>query len=252
MITVPDIVQFGTIYFGDVPHEAGAAYWYPGKNETELLDEPLCIGNTVDGKKLPFVRWRDKFVGTRGFCKNVPWNALNKAGYVYGAPVRIDGKRYLCRCIQGGATPRQPNEWDAILDEIGEADAIWHWKNQYFWAMDTPEMDSKMRVVRGYDSARNWTRTDRLTENVGIAFRPILEPLSEEPCICDELIGTQLTVYGPGNPIKGTLVDFSDYDLTLEPTSPLPSDQSDPWILHADCKEIIDRNKIVCVQKSLY
>lgn len=249
---MPDMAQFGTLYFGDVPQEVGTAYGYPGKHGVELFDEPLRIGNTVEGKELPFIKWRDKYVGATGFCKKVPWNVLNKAGYTYGTPVRINGRHYLCRCIQGGVTPRHPNEWDEILDEIGEDDLLWHWRNQYFWAMDTPEMDSKMRVVRGYDSARNWTRTDRLTENLGIAFRPILEPLSEEPCICDDLVGTQLVVYGPGCPIKGTLVDFSDYDLTLEPTSPLPSEQSSSWVLHADGKEIIDRNKIVCVQKSLY
>lgn len=244
------MVQFGTLYFGDMPQEVGAAYEYPGKKGVSPFNEPLIISDTIKGRELPFVKWQDKYVGARGFCKNVPWNALDKAGYAYGTPIRIDGKRYLCRCIRGGGTPQQVNEWDEILDEIGKDDSIWHWRNQYFWAMDTPDMDSKMRVVRGYDSARNWTRTDRLTENVGIAFRPILEPLSEEPCICDELIGAQLTVYGSGYPIKGTLVEYSDYDLTLEPTSPLPSEQSGPWVLHADGKEIIDRNKIVCIQRS--
>lgn len=29
-----------------------------------------------------------------------------------------------------------PNEWDRVLDETGEENTLWHWKQYYFWGSD--------------------------------------------------------------------------------------------------------------------
>ena len=52
--------------------------------------------------------------------------------------------------------------------------------------------------------------------NPAVGFRPVLEPLKEEPVLNDSLIGSIIVVYGPGHVLCGRLVGVSDYDLVME------------------------------------
>lgn len=85
----------------------------------------------------PKIFFGDTLVGDRCACTNISWNSLSRQGFVMGWPVRIDGKPYMCRCPSVGADANHPGEWDALIDEFGVEDFLWHWKDQSFWGQET-------------------------------------------------------------------------------------------------------------------
>ena len=148
-----------------------------------------------------------------------------------------------------------PNEWDAVLDAIGDADSIWHWKKEYFWGQDVSEYGTSYQTVRGHRSARAWSKRHSLSKDSIVGFRPVLEPLQPEPPVSNSLVGRNLKVYGPTAAISGRLVDFNDYDLILQ----LPADaasrvlgaqvlSSNGWL--ADGRRMtLDRSTITWMEK---
>ena len=140
------------------------------------------------------------------------------AGYIFGHPVKIDGTPYLCRSLKVGEERDVPNEWDSILDDLGEDDGLWHWSNGYFWGQEGPNLEGweSFCVVRGYCSARYWYIYTSAAQLIDVGFRPVLKPLPPEPMISESLIGARLKVYSPDVVIIGQLVEYSDYDLVIE------------------------------------
>ena len=209
----------------------------------------MSFGDTDPVKAIPFVKWRNLLVAARCVCTNISWNDLNHLGYIFGHPVKIDGALYLCRSLKVGEERDVPNEWDSILDDLGEDDGLWHWKKQYSWGQETPKKRASTRAVWGYLSARNWGISYASSRGEGVGFRPVLVPLPPAPLISDSLVGASLKLYGPNKAFSGRLEEFSDYDLVIEPSAQqlIPADCK--WVSRDGDRIIIDRSAITWMQE---
>ena len=87
-----EIVNLGSLYLNGQPIDLGVEY----------NGEVLSFGNTIPGKTIPFVKWGKLLVASQCVCINIRWDELNKAGYIFGRPVKIDGVPYLCRSLKVG------------------------------------------------------------------------------------------------------------------------------------------------------
>lgn len=209
------VKKMGSLCMDGEPVIPGTAFKYDGAE--------ISLGSTVPGKELEWIEWNGLLVANRCACVAISWQELDDHGYIFGWPVSIDGKPYLCRSLEVGSLSRSMNEWDSILDDLGNDDSIWHWKGQWFWGQEKAAAWTH-RYVRGNTSARY--RCDRSEQHVSdsLGFRPVLEKLPPTPL--DKNVGKQIVVYGPHKiAIEGRLVGFDDYDIALDGVAPL----------HADC-----------------
>lgn len=152
------------------------------------------------------------YICDRNILSGITWDDLNKAGYVDGNVVTIDGKSYLCRVLTGGIDYRHDdpdedggtsyNEWDRFIanedgiaglpaltdadrnpnadyaEQIGtEHNQLWNWVGMLSWCKETPVYGSSYRVLRGYNSARRWTYTTSSFVYPNHGWRPVLELL---------------------------------------------------------------------------
>ena len=235
-----EIVNLGSLYLNGQPKDL----------EVKYNGEVLSFGNTDSERAIPFVKWGELLVASQCVCSNIRWEQLNKAGYILGRPVKIDGVPYLCRSLKVGDENDVPNEWDSILDDLGEDDNLWHWRGHFFWGQEVSKYEASYRAVRGYLSARFWLHNSATSRNVDVGFRPVLEPLPPEPLVSDTLIGADLKVYGPDAAIIGQLVEYTDYDLVIELSAQQPSPMERKWAGKDGKHIIIDRSAIVWVQET--
>ena len=234
-----EIIKLGCLQLNRQPKGLGVKY----------NGEVLSFGDTDPLKAIPFVKWGKLLVASQCVCTNISWDELNKAGYIFGWPVKIDGAPYLCRSLKAGEERDVPNEWDSILDDLGEDDGLWHWKKQYSWGQETPKRRASFRAVRGYYSARYWYFYSATYRSVSVGFRPALEPLPPAPLISDSLIGATLKLYGPSKAFSGRLEEFSDYDLVIEPSAQqlIPADCK--WVSKDGGRIIVERSAITWMQE---
>ena len=165
--------NFGSLYLNGQPSEL--------KRPSPHMD--ISLGDTVPGKAIHFVKWKDLWVASEIVCPSASWNDLEKNNYITGWPIRVDGVLYLCRSLEVGEESDVPNEWDSILDDLGEDDGLWHWSDGYFWGQETSRHLTSFRAVRGRHSARYWDSYEAAYWYVNVGFRPVLEPLP--PCASD-------------------------------------------------------------------
>ena len=231
--------NFGSLYLNGQPSEL--------KRPSPHMD--ISLGDTVPGKAIHFVKWKDLWVASEIVCPSASWTDLNKHNFITGWPIRIDGVPYLCRSLKVGEERYVPNEWDDILNDLGEDNSLWHWDKMYFWGQETFRKGASDRAVRGYYSARNWSHDYASSQYVYVGFRPALEPLPPTPLISDSLIGATLKLYGPSKAFSGRLEEFSDYDLVIEPSAQqlIPADCK--WVSRDGSRIIIDRSAITWIQE---
>ena len=234
-----EIKNFGSLYLNGQPSELNAVYG----------GGAISLGDTVPEKAIPFVKWKNLWVASEIICPNASWNDLEKYNFITGWPIRIDGVLYLCRSLEVGEEKGVPNEWDSILDDLGEDDGLWHWSEQFFWGQETSKNQASFRAVRGYHSARYWNDSYATYRSVGVGFRPVLEPLAPEPLISDALIRADLKVYGPDTAIIGQLVEYTDYDLVMAPNTKLRLPRKCQWARRDGKRIIIDRAAIVWMKE---
>ena len=234
-----DIVNLGSLYLNGQPKDLGVEY----------NGEVLSFGNTDSERAIPFVKWGELLVASQCVCSNIRWEQLNKAGYILGRPVKIDGVPYLCRSLKVGDENDVPNEWDSILDDLGEDDSLWHWGSGYFWGQETARHHASDRAVRGSLSARFWNYYTATTRDALVGFRPVLEPLPPEPLISDALIRADLKVYGSDTAIIGQLVEYTDYDLVMVSNADLRLPQQCQWARRDGKHIIIDRTAVIWVKE---
>lgn len=232
------IVELGTLYVGGQPVEPGALY--NGKG--------LSFGDTCPGMELQWVDDCGLLVSDRTICTNITWEQLDQKGLVFGAPVQIDGKSYLCRCLKVGSKEGIPNEWDALLDKYGENDDLWHWEYQRFWGQETISRPDLPHPIRGGVLARFWCWDKATYQSVDLGFRPALEYLGSEPCPPDTLVGKKAKAYcSDGVTIEGYLVSFSDYDVMLDVSSLAPPSCS--RAIREGHNIIVDRENIIWLKE---
>ena len=234
-----EVKSFGSLYLNGRPSVLNAEYG--GGN--------ISLGDTVPEEAIPFVKWKDLWVASEIICPNAGWNDLEKYNFITGWPIRIDGVLYLCRSLRVGEERDVPNEWDSILDELGEDDSLWHWSKQLFWGQEISKKRGSFRAVRGRHSARYWNDLSATTRHVTVGFRPVLEPLAPEPLISDALIRADLKVYGPDTAIIGQLVEYTDYDLVMAPNTKLRLPRKCQWVRRDGKRIIIDRAAIVWMKE---
>ena len=234
-----EVKSFGSLYLNGRPSVLNAEYG--GGN--------ISLGDTVPEEAIPFVKWKDLWVASEIICPNASWNDLEKYNFITGWPIRIDGVLYLCRSLRVGEERDVPNEWDSILDELGEDDSLWHWSKQLFWGQEISKKRGSFRAVRGRHSARYWNDLSATTRHVTVGFRPVLEPLAPEPLISDALIRADLKVYGPDTAIIGQLVEYTDYDLVMAPNTKLCLPRKCQWVRRDGKRIIIDRAAIVWMKE---
>ena len=234
-----EVKSFGSLYLNGRPSVLNAEYG--GGN--------ISLGDTVPEEAIPFVKWKDLWVASEIICPNAGWNDLEKYNFITGWPIRIDGVLYLCRSLKVGEERDVPNEWDSILDELGEDDSLWHWSKQLFWGQEISKKRGSFRAVRGRHSARYWNDLSATTRHVTVGFRPVLEPLAPEPLISDALIRADLKVYGPDTAIIGQLVEYTDYDLVMVSNADLRLPQQCQWARRDGKHIIIDRTAVIWVKE---
>ena len=239
------IEKLGSLYFGGLPQKVGVAY----------NGEQISFGDSTPGQEISWVRMQSGLlVADRCVCTNISWEDLDKEGFVFGTLVTINGETYLCHCLKVGAKEGETNEWDAALDETGEGNDLWHWKNKYFWGQETSEQGASLergallRAVRGCPSARFWYHHGASYRSVYLGFRPALEYLGSVSYSPDTLVGKAIKAYFPGGvSIKGHLVDFSDYDIVLEASTPVPVGCS--WATTEGRNIVIDQGNIIWLKE---
>lgn len=240
------IEKLGSLYFGGLPQKVGVAY----------NGEQISFGDATPGQEISWVRMQSGLlIASRCVCTNISWEDLDKEGFVFGTLVTINGETYLCHCLKVGAKEGETNEWDAALDETGEGNDLWHWKNKYFWGQETSEQGASLergallRAVRGCPSARFWYHYGASYRSVYLGFRPALEYLGSVSYSPDTLVGKAIKAYFPGGvSIEGHLVDFSDYDIVLRPSTQLSANF--PWVMNDNCNIVVSRGNIIWLKEA--
>jgi hypothetical protein len=150
----------------------------------------------------------------RNLIRSITWDHLNSAGFIFGKEIELDGQRYKCRVLTGGAANRGnsyaggqlPNEWDRYVmngADVGEPhfayapipvpkdypgtsirtdqtawarahNQAWNWISIYTWCQET---NGSKRVSRGSDGARHWYTYAPSLSNSYHSWRPVLELL---------------------------------------------------------------------------
>ena len=234
-----EVKNFGSLYLNGRPSVLNAKYG--GGN--------ISLGDTVPEEAIPFVKWKDLWVAGKAICLNASWDDLNKHNFITGHPIKIDGVPYLCRSLKVGEKENVPNEWDSILDDLGEDDNLWHWGSGYFWGQEGSKYEASHRAVRGCLSARGWYISTATSRRVYVGFRPVLEPLPPEPLVSDTLIGANLKVYGPDTAIIGQLVEHTDYDLVMAPNAGLRLPRKCQWARRDGKHIIIDQTAVIWMKE---
>lgn len=209
-------------------------------------DTPFEIGDTMQGVELQWVPFRNLLIADRVVCNNISWKQLNKLGYIFGVPTKIDGRFYLCRSLKVGIGPENPGEWDDALTAVGDDDEIWNWAYSFFWGQETPPAHKTCRMERGYSDAYNFGFGEATGRSEEGGFRPVLELLPPMPSLTDALIGQQVEIYGQGKEfIFGRVAGFDDYDLVLENPTKIPPRCS--WAVRRGKTAVIKRNSITWI-----
>ena len=190
------IHKFGTLAVN------GAQYAMPtnpvsGGNCVSYNGTAIGIADTVAGKELQWIELNKPdgtqlLVCDRCLVSGISWNNINAAGLVTGKEATIDKQKYKLRLLTGstGASGTYGagcnNEWDMLLDAVGESNDITHWSNMYSWCQEVYYSDSDYRSSRGYGSARYYGSgtADYAVGNFG--WRPALEVLNSAPDVTPE------------------------------------------------------------------
>ena len=235
--TKAQIFKLGSVYLDGQASDVGVAY----------NGEALSFGNGVAGMEIQWVKDGSILVADRCVCTNISWEQLDQRGFVSGTAIRINDDPYLCRCLRVGDKEDIPNEWDALLDRYGEDNKLWNWDGMYFWGQEVLFRRTSHRATRGWMSAREWYGHDAVLQYAIIGFRPVLEPLISQPS--EALLGSNTSVFGPhGESVKGCLVGFDDYDLTLAVDCGL-SEKYD-WAILSGQQVVASRSAIIGITKS--
>lgn len=227
--------RFGTVYHDDKACEPGLCFTTSNK---------ITLGDSVDGKEISWAKYKDMYIADRCVTTAISWNKLNEQGFVYGVPVKIDGRHYLCRCLKIGTRKNEDCEWNDILRELGDSNVIWNWRHMYFWGQEESPRDPDRRMVWGYNGNDRKRSSYFATVQIPVlGFRPALEPLPPTLSDFDGLVGTRLRVYGPnGFMLPSILIGADDYDLTLRPLIPLPANCD--WAIRKGPMATVDRDAV--------
>lgn len=195
----------GTIHTFGTLKVNGTTYAKPsnpvsGGNCVSYNGTAISIENTESGKALQWIELTKKdgtklLICDRCLVVSVSWNNLNSARLIFGKEVTIDGKKYKLRSLTGstGAPGTNGagcnNEWDNLIDAVGESNDITHWQNMYSWCQETYYNNTSDRSFRGYSSARRYGCYGATNTYTYVGWRPVLEILNAAPSITPKSTG---------------------------------------------------------------
>lgn len=224
-----EIVRLGTMYVDGVPRNPGFAY----------QGESVSFGDTVDGYGLQWVRYGDLLIANRCVFTNTCWQQVNKLGFIYGAPVHINGKDYLCRSLKAGGTKDDPNEWNDALIDTDDCNELWHW-GSVWTLLQEPKRPKGKTEVRGYYTSTGWYEVEAGVPYDAVGFRPVLEPMSPDMLLDGLVVGSNIKVYANGMSTVGKLKDFDDYDVLL----------SNPSEILNGCCVVLRHHKAIVISRA--
>ena len=128
------------------------------------------------------------FVADYAVTHTVSWDDLNTKSLIFGKNYASGGVDYTLRAPSVGSISTgsgdsqrgvpQSNEWDTMLNK--NSGYIQNWNKMYSWGQDTSSADESLRAVRGYNSARGWSRNYATISRPYVGFRPVLEVLNPD------------------------------------------------------------------------
>lgn len=151
------------VWGGDIPYYDGCS--------------TFSLGDTVSDRAITWleVKGSNILVADRVLLTSVSWHMLEKNGFVEGVPITLAGQSYLCRLPKLGKRCDTQNEWDALLDIVGEDNNLVNWDEMAFWGLEKHGICGDRYVVRAYDEPRTWDFADGSSRFPNIGFRPVLE-----------------------------------------------------------------------------
>lgn len=232
-------VKFGTILVDGWVAEPGS---YCGTSAD------VSIGDTVPNLELTWLKHRGLLIADQCACTNISWDELNHAGLIWGRPVRIDGRYYLCRSLSVGTGKDELNEWGDLLNVDDDAKTgetvgdLLIWSDAYFWGQEQADSNKALYAVRGLESPWCFNKFNGSTKSWELGFRPVLEYLLTPSEISERMLGHTVTLYGPGKmSVAGRLASIDDYDLVLSSNS-LP--HGCDWAIQRIDDIIVNRGQI--------
>lgn len=232
-----NIITLGSLYLDGCPAEIGTKY-NPG--------QAIELGETALGKEINWIVANSMLIADRCILINVSWNDLHANSLIFGKEVAIGGYHYQARLLKVGTKRRDPNEWDAALDLVGEDNELWHWENTFFWGQERPtDYQASRSVYRGYYSARNLGWPSSGYRFVSLGFRPVLVPLVTED-ISPTLLGQRVMLWGGQSIVFGRMEDVSAYDVVISNGDGALSHGFGTW-LYDGCI-VVDRSAVVGMQ----
>lgn len=171
-------IELGALYIDSIPQVLPRVPNVDGDMLRHIDFSAVSIGKAVQG--VPPITWiqpsgMNILVADRVLFTNASWEALDKAGVIFGREVIVEGTRFFLRSLKVGTSVVAPNEWDQCLNATSDSDELWHWKKAAFWGQEVDRSTEKARVIRGYDSAQYWFSHNPEERYVGVGFRPVLD-----------------------------------------------------------------------------
>ena len=231
-------LKLGSLYLDNKPIAPEVEY-QPG--------QIISFGEAAPDIAISWIPVNGLLIADRCILTSVSWDDLDEQGLVFGKKITLCGFKFQTRLLKVGDNDDVPNEWDAALDTVGEDDALWHWKDVFFWGQESVSVHgfASYRARRGYRSARRWRWSASSHRNELLGFRPALEPLPTDTS--DLRHGQEVIAIGCDGCVVGNLVDETQYDLILQPkaneVTGVPSFATDMQ----DGTLAVDRNGILSI-----
>ena len=238
-------LNLGTILLDGVCVKPGAEY------------QPGQIISFDNGNDIQWIIINRLLISAYPLLCNISWDDLDTQNFVFGKKLTFSGNQFLCRLLKVGERNRVPNDWDTVLDEIGETDDIQRWGTIHFWGQES--VIASNRAIRGYNSAntwigngssiRIWTWHESSYRRANLAFRPVLELLASDNLV----LGNRVCAIGGQSILYGKLVTATIYDTIIQPESGsimAAADEGKLYSYLSDGTIAIDRSKVT-VQNSV-
>ena len=175
-----ETIKMGALYLGDYETKVPKDPKYLGDIQVDNLGSQIYLKDAVTSEPITWIKPQnmDLLIADRTLLTYVSWSRLNRCGYIEGKPVTLQGLKFNCH------VPHDI-QWLVGLRASGvEGNDIWHWENMYFWGHMTENCyddDSKnLRPVYGFSSSSNCAALPATRRQVGLGFRPVLEPIKPE------------------------------------------------------------------------
>ena len=196
-----ELYKMGTLFLGDDPQTCSVPYW--GRDDRDGSD--ISIRDTWSREPGKTLTWVRPLGLNYLMCKfpclhNVSWDDLNRAGFVEGKVIKLNGWQYRCR-MPGGYDIDNPfylGEWNDCVRFAGGSNKLWEWKGNASWSADKPYSESPYAIISPKHTALPTKVNSEFTyiRRIDVGFRPLLEPLQALEFTSGSLVTLDGIVFG--------------------------------------------------------